>query len=147
MILPAPNKKDLIDIPKKVLKTDMEFIFVEDIKEVLAHALVGKADKAAERARPDEKPKEGRDEGAEKGEGRQGNGAQEGEGRPGTELFVAAGFSLRLLEYAAHEIPQARREGAVGGHPPAFRRSRGGTSSSASATIRPSSGRARAASS
>ena len=34
MILPAPNKKDLIDIPKKV-KREMEFIFVEDIRQVL----------------------------------------------------------------------------------------------------------------
>jgi len=40
MILPLPNKKDLIDIPKNVIK-DMEFIFVEDIHEVLAQALVG----------------------------------------------------------------------------------------------------------
>lgn len=39
MILPAANKKDLIDIPKKV-KKDMQFIFVEEIKEVFAHALV-----------------------------------------------------------------------------------------------------------
>jgi len=39
MILPAPNKKDLIDIPK-VVKTEMEFIFVEDFREVLNAALV-----------------------------------------------------------------------------------------------------------
>jgi len=38
MILPAPNKKDLIDIPKAV-KRDMTFIFVENIGEVLANAL------------------------------------------------------------------------------------------------------------
>jgi ATP-dependent Lon protease len=38
MILPAPNKKDLIDIPKAV-KREMTFIFVEDIGEVLANAL------------------------------------------------------------------------------------------------------------
>ena len=38
MILPAPNKKDLIDIPKIVAK-DMEFIFVEEINEVFAQAL------------------------------------------------------------------------------------------------------------
>ncbi|MCJ7610875.1 MAG: endopeptidase La, partial [Candidatus Aminicenantes bacterium] len=39
MILPLPNKKDLIDIPKKVLKK-MKFTFVEDIREVFDHALV-----------------------------------------------------------------------------------------------------------
>ncbi|MDH4196949.1 MAG: endopeptidase La [Candidatus Aminicenantes bacterium] len=39
MILPLPNKKDLIDIPKNVIK-DMTFIFVEDIHEVFAQALV-----------------------------------------------------------------------------------------------------------
>jgi ATP-dependent Lon protease len=42
MILPLANKKDLVDIPKKVIR-DMEFIFVEDIKEVFKHALVKKA--------------------------------------------------------------------------------------------------------
>jgi ATP-dependent Lon protease len=39
MILPLPNKKDLIDIPKYILK-DMDFIFVEEIKQVFDHALV-----------------------------------------------------------------------------------------------------------
>ena len=39
MILPAANRKDLIDIPK-VVKNKMEFIFVEEIKEVLKAALV-----------------------------------------------------------------------------------------------------------
>ncbi len=39
IILPAPNKKDLIDIPRKV-KNEIEFIFVEEIKHVFAHALV-----------------------------------------------------------------------------------------------------------
>ena len=43
MILPAANKKDLIDIPKIVLK-EMEFIFVEEIKEVFGHALVKTAE-------------------------------------------------------------------------------------------------------
>ncbi len=38
-ILPKPNKKDLIDIPKKITK-DIEFIFVKDIGEVLKEALV-----------------------------------------------------------------------------------------------------------
>ena len=58
MIMPLPNKKDLIDIPKKVLKT-MEFIYVEDVKEVLSHALVAKADKR--RQEPGTKAKKGRD--------------------------------------------------------------------------------------
>ncbi len=39
MIMPAANKKDLIEIPKKVI-SDMKFIFVEDVKEVLRRALV-----------------------------------------------------------------------------------------------------------
>jgi ATP-dependent Lon protease len=39
MIIPAPNKKDLADIPPKILK-DMEFIFVEEIKDVFDHALI-----------------------------------------------------------------------------------------------------------
>ena len=41
MILPSPNRKDLIDIPK-VVKKEMEFIFVEDIRQVLEAALVRK---------------------------------------------------------------------------------------------------------
>ena len=41
MILPAPNKKDLIDIPRLV-KKEMEFIFVDDIRQVLDAALVPK---------------------------------------------------------------------------------------------------------
>ncbi|MGB7296581.1 MAG: endopeptidase La [Candidatus Aminicenantales bacterium] len=39
MILPLPNKKDLIDIPKKV-KKEMEFFFVEGIKDVFKEALI-----------------------------------------------------------------------------------------------------------
>lgn len=39
MIMPLPNKKDLIDIPKKI-KKEMKFIFVEEIKEVFDQALV-----------------------------------------------------------------------------------------------------------
>jgi len=38
MIIPAANRKDLIEIPKKVIR-DMDFIYVEDVKEVLSHAL------------------------------------------------------------------------------------------------------------
>ena len=39
MILPLASKKDLIDIPRKI-KKEIEFIFVEEIKEVFKHALV-----------------------------------------------------------------------------------------------------------
>jgi len=48
MIMPAANKKDLYEIPKKVIR-DMEFIYVEDVKEVFSHAMVrpfGKASKS-----------------------------------------------------------------------------------------------------
>ncbi|HUU52728.1 MAG TPA: endopeptidase La [Candidatus Heimdallarchaeota archaeon] len=38
-ILPLPNKKDLIDIPKNITK-DINFIFVKDISEVLKDALM-----------------------------------------------------------------------------------------------------------
>jgi len=47
MIMPAANKKDLYEIPKKVIR-DMEFIYVEDVKEVFSNAMVrpfGKAPK------------------------------------------------------------------------------------------------------
>ena len=40
MIMPAANKKDLYEIPKKVIR-DMEFIYVEDVKEVFREAMVG----------------------------------------------------------------------------------------------------------
>ncbi len=39
MIMPAANKKDLIEIPKKVIR-DMKFIFVEDVRDVFRHALM-----------------------------------------------------------------------------------------------------------
>ena len=38
MILPEANKKDLIDIPRKV-KKEMEFIFAENVNDVFGHAL------------------------------------------------------------------------------------------------------------
>jgi ATP-dependent Lon protease len=41
LILPAPNKKDLIDIPKAV-KREMTFTFVDNINEVLATAFAKK---------------------------------------------------------------------------------------------------------
>jgi len=41
IILPLPNKKDLIDIPAKI-KKNMEFIFVEEIKDVFNQAMVNK---------------------------------------------------------------------------------------------------------
>jgi len=40
MIMPAANKKDLYEIPKKVLR-DIEFIYVEDVKEVFKEAMAG----------------------------------------------------------------------------------------------------------
>jgi ATP-dependent Lon protease len=46
MILPGPNKKDMIDIPPKV-KKEMDFVFVEDIKGVFDNALVKPPDKKA----------------------------------------------------------------------------------------------------
>lgn len=48
MILPLPNKKDLIDIPKKI-KKEMEFIFVEEIREVFEYALVKTGEKRKEK--------------------------------------------------------------------------------------------------
>ncbi len=50
MILPLANKKELVDIPKKV-KKEMEFIFVEDINDVFDQALVkdGKPEKRPDR--------------------------------------------------------------------------------------------------
>ncbi|MFQ6083537.1 MAG: endopeptidase La [Candidatus Aminicenantia bacterium] len=39
VILPAENKKDLVDIPKN-LKRDMTFVFVQEIKEVFREALL-----------------------------------------------------------------------------------------------------------
>jgi len=42
MILPAANKKDLVDLPRKA-KKEMQFIFVEEINEVFKHALVKNA--------------------------------------------------------------------------------------------------------
>jgi len=39
MILPLANKKDLFDIPKKIMK-EMKFVFVEDVNEIINAALV-----------------------------------------------------------------------------------------------------------
>jgi ATP-dependent Lon protease len=53
MIMPAANRKDLIEIPKKVIR-DMEFIFVEDVKDVLRHALekeIGRTKNKSRKAR------------------------------------------------------------------------------------------------
>jgi ATP-dependent Lon protease len=47
MILPLPNKKDLIDIPKKV-KKEMEFFFVEGINDVFEQALIKEPVKKAQ---------------------------------------------------------------------------------------------------
>src|SRR5512136_107704 len=40
MVMPAANKKDLYEIPKKVIR-DIEFIYVEDVREVFKAAMVG----------------------------------------------------------------------------------------------------------
>jgi len=48
MILPKENKKDLIDIPKKI-KKEMHFIFVEESKDVFKHALIKPFDKKTDR--------------------------------------------------------------------------------------------------
>ncbi|MFC2170076.1 endopeptidase La [Acidobacteriota bacterium] len=42
IILPLPNKKDLVDIPKKI-KNEIEFSFVEEMSGVFEHALVKSA--------------------------------------------------------------------------------------------------------
>ena len=47
LILPLANKKDLIDIPRKV-KKEMQFILVEEINEVFKHALVKNAAKKSQ---------------------------------------------------------------------------------------------------
>jgi len=62
MILPAANKKDLYDIPKKVIR-GMEFIYVEDIRDVFRHALVRPLGAAPKRA-------------AKAGAGKKGRGAK-----------------------------------------------------------------------
>jgi ATP-dependent Lon protease len=56
MIIPAASKKDLIDIPKKV-KVEMEFIFVEEIGEVFAHALLKPARKNIQKGKSTQKKK------------------------------------------------------------------------------------------
>ena len=38
VLAPAKNKKDLEDIPDNV-KSELQFFFVEDIREVFTHAL------------------------------------------------------------------------------------------------------------
>ena len=39
MIMPAANKKDLHEIPKKIAR-EIEFIFVEDVRDVFRNAMV-----------------------------------------------------------------------------------------------------------
>lgn len=56
MIIPAANKKDLIDIPKKV-KSEMEFIFVEQIEEVMAQSLSKPAKKKSPKRKSAQKKK------------------------------------------------------------------------------------------
>jgi ATP-dependent Lon protease len=52
LIVPSRNKKDVVDIPKYV-KKDMEYIFVEEMDDVLKYALK----KAPRKARPAKKRK------------------------------------------------------------------------------------------
>jgi ATP-dependent Lon protease len=59
MIIPAANKKDLIDIPKKI-KNDMEFIFVEEIGEVFDNAMDKAAKKKAQVSQPSQKKRRNR---------------------------------------------------------------------------------------
>ncbi len=52
VILPAPNERDLEDLPQEVL-TDLTFIFVDNVLEVFRHALlekVGTAEKGKKSA-------------------------------------------------------------------------------------------------
>lgn len=57
MIMPAANRKDLIDIPKKV-KAEMEFIFVEEIGEVFEHAMLSpRTDKSQKKQNASKKGK------------------------------------------------------------------------------------------
>jgi len=55
MLLPKANKKDLIDIPANV-KKDIKFIFVDEINEVLKHAMIDQKEKVAPSAKNDKKP-------------------------------------------------------------------------------------------
>jgi ATP-dependent Lon protease len=50
MIMPAANKKDLYEIPKKVIR-DIEFIFVDDVKEVFKEAMAGPLGPASQAGR------------------------------------------------------------------------------------------------
>jgi ATP-dependent Lon protease len=59
MIIPAANKKDLIDIPKKI-KNDMEFIFVDEIGEVFDNAMDKAVKKKAQVSQPSQKRRRNR---------------------------------------------------------------------------------------
>ncbi len=56
VILPARNEKDLDDIPNEV-KEELEFIFVENVEEVLATALEGLPDRSDANGKPRSKGK------------------------------------------------------------------------------------------
>jgi ATP-dependent Lon protease len=56
MIMPAANKKDLFEIPKKVLR-EIEFIYVEDVKEVFREAMTGPLVRAAKAGAKKQAPK------------------------------------------------------------------------------------------
>lgn len=55
MLLPKANKKDLIDISANV-KRDIKFIFVDEINEVLKHAMIDQKEKNANSDKNDKKP-------------------------------------------------------------------------------------------
>ena len=59
MIMPAANKKDLTEIPKKVV-SEMDFIFVEDVREVFRHALLKPLGKSGPEAKKRVGPARGR---------------------------------------------------------------------------------------
>ena len=50
VILPAPNKRDLEDLPQEVLN-DLTFIFVENVREVFREALQDKKPEEKAKAR------------------------------------------------------------------------------------------------
>jgi len=69
MIMPAANKKDLYEIPKKVIR-DIEFIYVEDVKDVFRQAMAGPFGKAPEAGRKKPGPGSGKGPGRKAGKKR-----------------------------------------------------------------------------
>ncbi len=65
VMLPKFNERDLEDI-SKALKADMEFVFVENIKEVLGHAIVDGRRKTSSRGTPSTTRKDRKPQGKKK---------------------------------------------------------------------------------